>query len=397
MASGKVMEPDVNLIRDVKKAGGDTLKRCYQCATCSVVCNLSPQEKPFPRKEMLWAQWGMTDKLAADPDIWLCHQCNDCSINCPRGARPGDVLAAIRTYIYKKFAFPSFMGKALANPTALPFLFLVPVLILIACIYFSAPLDANGQFVFLTGSQIDYNLFLPHSTVDALFVFGNILIFLFAAIGFNRFWKGLKAGGHDSQLSFVGALIKTIAEIISHKSFNQCDTNKSRSIWHMVLFFGFIGSMITTGLVFILIFIPHYLHEWKIFDIYILPMPPIELPSPIKIIGALSGVALMVGGAMLVIRRWSNRDEVGANGYADYLFLYVMFVVGLTGMLSWIFRSYVGVPMLAYVTYFVHMVFVYFLLWYMPYSKFAHMIYRTLAMVYARSIDRRPRSFVQVG
>ncbi|UCD17335.1 MAG: quinone-interacting membrane-bound oxidoreductase complex subunit QmoC [Candidatus Zixiibacteriota bacterium] len=392
MKAGYIVDPDLGLIREVRHAGGDSVKKCYQCATCSIVCQLAPQQSPFPRKEMHWAQWGQTEWLVADPDLWLCHQCNDCSVNCPRGARPGDVLAAIRCYIYKSCAFPTFMGKALASPTALPFLFLLPILILLGCVYFSAPTDATGTFLFLTSLPVDYNIFLPHSTVDALFVIGNIIIVIFAAVGFSRFWKGLKAGGRRTKLSFIRALLQTVKEVIVHTHFNRCETNRPRALGHMLLFFGFIGSMITTGLVFVLIFIPHYLHEWQILDIHILPMPPIELPSPIKIIGALSGLALIIGGALLIIRRWTNRDDVGANGYADYLFLYIMFSVGLTGMLSWIMRSYVGIPLLAYINYFIHMVFVYFLLWYMPYSKFAHMIYRTLAMVYARSIDRRPRS-----
>lgn len=386
------LEPDLGLIREVKQAGGDNLKSCYQCATCSVVCNLSPDDNPFPRKEMLMAQWGQGDRLAADTDIWLCYQCNDCSTYCPRGARPGDVLAAVRTFVYKSFAFPSFMGKALSSARALPILLLVPVMILLACVIFSAPRSDAGGFEFLHSSTIDYNLFLPHSTVDALFVFGNILIFIFAAIGFARFWKGLRARGGQPEISFISSLIRTVTEIVSHTTFFKCEANKPRSWGHILLFGGFIGSMMVTGAVFILIFIPHYLHEWKIYEISILPMPPIELPSPIKIVGALSGIGLIVGGAMLIIRRWKDKDGVGANGYADYLFLYVIFIVGLTGMLSWIARSYIGIPMLAYISYFIHMVFVYFLLWYMPYSKFAHMIYRTLALVHARSIGRTIRA-----
>lgn len=387
MAAGKRIEPDMEFIREVRRAGGDTVKKCYQCATCSAVCNLSPKDRPFPRKEMILAGWGQSETLMQDPDVWLCYQCNDCSVYCPREARPGDVLAAIRAYAYRHFAFPSFMGKALANPKALPILLLVPAVILLACISMFAPRTASGGFEFLQNRVVDFNIFLPHSSVDALFVLGNIMIFIFAAIGFTKFWKGIQQPGVKSELSFISALIATIGEILSHSRFGKCEQNRPRKTGHMLLIFGFIGAMITTGAVLVFIFIPHYLsllgfEEFRSF--FELPM---DLPHPVKILGALSGLALLAGSSLLISRRWSNREEVGANGYPDYLFLYIMFFTGLTGMLSWLTRLS-GVPMLAYVNYFLHLTSVFFLLWYMPYSKFAHMVYRTLALVYARSIGR---------
>lgn len=390
MPGGTAVEPDLDLIREVRRAGGDSVKKCFQCATCSVVCNLSPADNPFPRKEMIWAQWGLRDKLIKDPDLWLCYQCNDCSTHCPRGARPGDVLAAVRTYIYESYAFPSFMGKALATPKALPWLLLVPVLILLSAVLFLPKVGPNGETLYLTSSTIDFDYFLRHSFVDALFVIGNIVIFIFAAVGFLRFWRGLKSPEQESKLGFIPALIQVVKEIISHARFNRCEANKARAIGHMMLLFGFIGAMITTGCIFLFIFAPHYLHlvGISVFDPFF--QVPINLPNPIKILGALSGTSLVVGGAWLILRRWKNRDNVGANGYADYLFLYMLFLVGLTGMLSWVGRV-VGIPMLAYLIYSLHLIVVFFLLWYMPYSKFAHMIYRTLALVYARSVGRKPR------
>jgi len=390
MAEAQLVQPDLEFIRSVRRKGGDTLKKCYQCATCSVVCKLSPEDEPFPRKEMLWAGWGQKERLIADPDVWLCHQCNDCTIQCPRGARPGDVLAAIRTFVYENFSFPKFMGKALSSPKALPVLFLVPVVIILAAIFLSAPRTPTGEFLFLNQAEVDFNIFMPHNTVDGLFVFGNILIFLFAAIGFKRFWSTLQSGGKPVNLSFIQASILTVKEIISHEKFRECGQNRPRATAHLILFYGFLGAMVTTGVVLFMVFLPHYIHLLGVEQLNSFFEVPVDLPHPVKFLGAASGIAILIGGIMLITRRWGNRDGVGANGYADYLFLYIVTLTGLTGMLSWLMRL-TGVPMLAYVNYFLHLVFVYFLLWYMPYSKFAHMIYRTLAIIHSRQIGRQAR------
>ena len=75
------------------------------------MCELTDASNPGPRKEMLWAQWGLRDRLMGDVDPWLCHQCGDCTLRCPRGARPGDVMAALRRECVIHYATPRAFGR----------------------------------------------------------------------------------------------------------------------------------------------------------------------------------------------------------------------------------------------------------------------------------------------
>ncbi len=373
-----VLKPDLEFIRTLKESGGDSLKNCYQCATCSVVCNLASVNHPFPRKQMIMAQWGLKDDLLDDPAVWMCHQCNDCSTNCPREAKPGDVLAAVRNYSFQHFAFPSFMGKALANKSSLPFLFLVPVLILFG-ILLGGSTDNGYKYLFSIVGDVDYARIFPHGAMDSLFVGGNLLIFSFAAFGLMRFWRGMKKYNPGKGPGFIPALIATVGEIGLHGKFSKCEENKGLYLGHLLLFYGFIGALVATALNFLLTVIIKFLGSpWYL-------VSPIDFPNPIKLIGIAGGIGMIVGGWILIKRRRSESEEVGISKYNDWLFLNVITLVGLTGLLAWILRV-LHLPLLGYIDYYVHLVLVFFLLWYAPYSKFGHMFYRTLALVYTKSV-----------
>jgi|GEM_PF-4694775 len=130
MTDTYTVEPDVGFINEVSRLGGGDLKKCFQCATCSVVCPISPDTKPFPRKEMIAASWGLKDRLVGNGDVWLCHNCGDCTTYCPRGAKPGDVLAAVRSYAISEYAPLKTLGKWVNEPAKLPLLLAIPVVLL---------------------------------------------------------------------------------------------------------------------------------------------------------------------------------------------------------------------------------------------------------------------------
>ena len=117
---------DLNFVEGLMLHGAADLKKCYQCSTCTVACPLTPDDQPFPRKEMLWAQWGMHKKLVRDMDLWLCHNCNDCTDLCPRGAKPGEVMSTLRNRTIEHYSYPQIISKAAKTVSGNVVLFLIP-------------------------------------------------------------------------------------------------------------------------------------------------------------------------------------------------------------------------------------------------------------------------------
>jgi quinone-modifying oxidoreductase subunit QmoC len=370
------VEPDVKFINYLKKNGGSTLKKCFQCASCSVVCSLSPQNGAFPRKEMLQASWGQKENLISDPDVWLCHGCSDCSTHCPRGAKPADVLAAIRSYIIEYFAVPRFLGQAVKKPAFLVPLLLIPIIILFGLLYN----NLDGNFEQLNEGIIKFARFLPHGVLEMFFMGGNALVFILAGIGLFRFWKNLNSiTPSNEHKGFIPVLIETVIEIFTHKNFNICSDNPSRFWGHLLIFYGFMGAMATAGLA---------VGALVLFD-----LSPIPLFHPIKILGNLSGFAMVIGCMVVSVRRLRTKEDKGTNTYSDWLLIVFVFLVASTGLLTQFLRI-LDIPFFAYNVYFVHMVFIFFLLWYAPYSKLAHMFYRTLAIVYLKMNGRDKKATV---
>ncbi|NVM21729.1 MAG: quinone-interacting membrane-bound oxidoreductase complex subunit QmoC [Desulfobacterales bacterium] len=379
MADSYLVEPDVKFVKQLKAMGGDTLKKCYQCATCSVVCPISPEERPFPRKEMIAAQWGLKDKLVGNMDVWLCHQCNDCSTYCPRGARPGDVLNAVRGMSITEYAWPSWLGRIVQDWRFFWLLLAIPVA------FFLVLLGATG-YLKIPDGEIEFAKFFPTLLVDIVFVpLATLWLPVTFGIGLSRFISAIhknavaegKAKRKDVNVpDFLKSLVCTVPTVLGHSKFSQCTANKDRYVPHLLVFYSFIGLFVVTNAFFV--------------ALYILQVPgPYAQWNPFKILANVSAIALLVGVIMMIRNRIGNKDNASKTSYFDWYLLLLVLGLVLTGGLSELTRL-AHLTTVAYPIYFAHLVFVFCLFAYLPYSKLAHLVYRTVAMAYSRYAGREP-------
>jgi len=383
MADRYLIEPDVNFINEVAGLGGEDLKKCFQCATCSVACPISPDNKPFPRKEMIAASWGLKDKLVGNGDIWLCHNCGDCSTLCPRGAKPGDVLAAIRQYAITDYATPKALGKMVNDPKKLPVLLAIPTVLFIVVGLLLKLLGVNWLNFAPGGDEIVHSHFFSSWLVDLMMIPASFWAVAVFGLGLKRFLADIHAnalaeGKTDKEsiepVGFVQALIRIIPTILKHDKFNECSENKDRSTAHMMVFFGFIGLFIVTSIFFIVLYV---------FQIH----GPYSQMNPVKWLANIAGVSLVIGSSLMIKNRLAKKDDQ-VSTYQDWFLIGLALALGLSGMLAEMTRLG-GLAGISYFLYFVHLVFVWSLFIYVPFTKLAHIVYRTTAMAYSEYGNRK--------
>jgi quinone-modifying oxidoreductase subunit QmoC len=372
MTDQYLIEPDVGFVKEIIGLGGDTLKKCYQCATCSVACAISPETKPFPRKEMIAASWGLKDRLVSNPDIWLCHYCGDCTSKCPRGAKPGEVLGAVRSYAIAEYATPKALGKAVNDPKMLPLLMGIPVVLFLVVGLITGLLDFAPP---LSEKGISHSNFFSTWLVDIFFIpLAGWVVAVFA-LGLKRFINDihdnavLEGKTDKKELDYVGlakALVPVIPTILKQDKFSECTEHKDRDVAHWMVFLSFIGLFIVTNVFFVALYVLQ-IHG------------PYSQLNPVKWLANISGVALIIGSILLIKNRLAKTDQTSV--YKDWYLLGLVLGLGVTGMLTEMTRL-AGMAGVTYFMYFVHLVFVFNLFAFLPFSKLAHLVYRTVAMAY---------------
>lgn len=86
--------------------GGEKLRRCIQCGTCTATCPISYTMDLMPRQVIALFRAGDIESILRSRTIWVCASCYSCTARCPQGIKITDLLYALKRIAMEKKLYP---------------------------------------------------------------------------------------------------------------------------------------------------------------------------------------------------------------------------------------------------------------------------------------------------
>ena len=317
----------------------------------------------------------------------LCHNCGACLHACQYappnefGVNIPQAMAKVRLETYTNFAWPRPLG-VLYEKNGLALTMAVSVGI---GLFFLALLQVN-QGLLNTNTDGNFYAIFPHNALALVFgiVFlGAIVAMVISSI---KFWQTIAS---DPATLLAGS--DALHDALTLKNLggghqagcNEADDAFSllRKRFHHLTFYGFMLCFASTSVATLY----HYVFGWQ---------APYGYTSLPVVLGTLGGIGLVIGPVGLLYLNMKRHPLHGDKNQKpmDIGFITSLLSISITGLalLAWRETSYMGI-LLA-----LHLGFVMGFFLMMPYGKFAHGIYRSLALL-QNAIEVRQGKSVRVG
>ena len=106
----ETVAPFLEVIDEIKDAGGEAFRYCFQCGLCDTVCPWNRVRDFSIRKIIRQATFGLTE--IDGEDIWRCTTCGMCPSQCPRGVQQIEVGVSLRRVAAAYEVFPASVRSA---------------------------------------------------------------------------------------------------------------------------------------------------------------------------------------------------------------------------------------------------------------------------------------------
>ncbi|MBN2333309.1 MAG: (Fe-S)-binding protein [Deltaproteobacteria bacterium] len=101
----ETVAPFIEIVDEIKEAGGETFKLCYQCGICDAVCPWNKVITFSMRKVIREAAFGLTE--IEGESFWRCTTCGKCVQQCPRQVQQIELGVSLRRIATSYQVFPT--------------------------------------------------------------------------------------------------------------------------------------------------------------------------------------------------------------------------------------------------------------------------------------------------
>jgi len=349
--------------------GAHVVSVCNACRYCEQFCPVFPaieQRLVFEKRDLVY--------LAS-----LCHDCGECLYAC-QFAPPHEfgidvprTLARIRQRTYEEYAWPRWLESALRRTGPASALMLAAGL---TAVVFAAVLLMNPQVLWQPGIEGNFYRVVPHAVLVTLFGAVGLAVLASLVAGGIRCWREMQ--GPSSGPLAPGAIGPAFGDALTlrhlHTPGADCVTaEEQRTPWrrrfHHCTFYGFMLCFASTTVA-------------AVYHALGFEAPYAYTSAPV-VLGTVGGLGLLLGpGGLWHLRRRRDAALTGRDSQGgDEAFLVLLVLTSATGLLLLVFRHSAAMGALLLV----HLGAVLALFLTLPYGKFVHGLYRTLALLKYRS------------
>jgi quinone-modifying oxidoreductase subunit QmoC len=86
--------------------GGEAIRDCIQCGTCTGSCPVSVYMDYGPRAIIGMTRAGFKNEVLASNTIWICASCYSCTVECRRQIKITEVMYALKRRAIEEGAYP---------------------------------------------------------------------------------------------------------------------------------------------------------------------------------------------------------------------------------------------------------------------------------------------------
>lgn len=357
-------------VQEVREYGRFDVSACMNCGSCTIVCNLSNDSSPFPRRTIQRTLLGLKDSLLGSLEPWLCYDCGDCSTSCPRQAEPRESMMTLRRYLAAQYDLTGLTSKLyLSKAWEIGTLIFVGVLVLLLALLY------HVYYVELALSDLVSTAMGMEHMFSMIELFTRVVYLIpvfFLIVATFRMYRFTMRKNKSVKIPLRLYLIEAktmIVHLLSQKNIRKClsGTHKNRWIKHLLLVLGFALMSV------ILFFFLEWFQTDNIYPIY----------HPQRWLGYFVTAVMIIVPVDILIGRIKKREPLHKfSEFSDLTLPILLFLTAVSGIAVHIFR-YLEFSLTSHFAYTIHLaIAVPLLVIEMPFGKLSHVIYRPIAIYF---------------